>query len=277
MDPRYMQWRGYRNETLQLRDKPLLSRIETPLLFEPGTSWMYGTGLDWTGILVGRLNHTTLESFMDTNIWAPLGIKNFTFHLEKKPDVLKNLAKMTLRKATPALMTMPTRTDEGVEWSDDELYPYPNVDEYGGEGSTGSAVDYMKIMHSILSNDGKLLKLSSIDQMFTPQFNPSELAGYEEFRKLPFMLDTFASVKLGTKCSWGLGGFMVLEDYETGRKKTTLSWSGLPNLCWTIDRVGGLALFYASNVCPPGDYQSAKWQVAFETEMYKRFTDSEKK
>jgi len=276
MDPRYMQWRGYRNETFELRDKPLLSRIGTPLVFEPGTNWTYGTSLDWAGVLIARLNHTTLKGFLDTNIWTPLGIKSFTFHLEKKPEVLKNLVKMTLRKGTPGLTAMPTKTHEKVEWTDLELYPYPNVDEYGGDGSIGSAVDYMKIMESILLDDGKLLKSSTIDQMFTPQLNPAEEAGLEGTRSLPFLTDTFASVKVSTKCSWGLGGMMLLEDYETGRKKTTLTWSGLPSLCWTIDRVAGLALFYASNVCPPGDFKSAEYQVAFEKEMYARFSESKK-
>src|SRR4051812_39052358 len=116
MDPRYHIWRASRNETPGIMSIPILSRISIPLLFSPGTSWTYGTSLDWAGLLISRLNNTTLESFMQTNIWTPLGIENMTFHQERKPDVKRNLVKMAVRKGIPnqgyPLPLMPVDTGE---------------------------------------------------------------------------------------------------------------------------------------------------------------------
>jgi hypothetical protein len=58
---------------------------------------------------------------------------------------------------------------------------------------------------------------------------------------------------VGTKVSRGLGGLLFLEDYETGKRRGTLTWSGLPNLLWTIDREAGLCAMYPVNVVPLGD------------------------
>jgi hypothetical protein len=68
MDPWYIKWRASRGENFGINGWSLIPRMGTPLLFEPGTSWTYSTGLDWAGILVARLNSTTLEKYMGKHI-----------------------------------------------------------------------------------------------------------------------------------------------------------------------------------------------------------------
>ncbi len=289
MDPRYFAWRLSRNEvpgTLTLPNTsggPNLGRITLPLLFEPGTSFIYGVSLDWAGFLVARLNKTNLEAYMEANIWGPLGIKNITFHQELKPDVKKNLVKMTERKGIEKmpfypLPVVPGHTEEGVEWTDTLIYDefLPSGDEFGGQGAVGSAVEYIKILDSILASDGKLLKPETIDLIFTPQLSGDQITALEAFIFLPIYKDGFANPPEGTRMNHGLAGSITEQDIETGRKEGTLNWSWLPNLLWTIDRKAGLNLFYASNVCPFGDYKSGEWQRKFETEMYRRFEESKK-
>lgn len=253
----------------------MMHDITLPLLYEPGSSWSYGVSLDWAGLLVARLNNTSLEAFMETNIWTPLGIKNITFHQEQKPDVEKNLVKLTARSGirNPHRGLPVKNPGAKVEWIDELLYATPTKDEVGGGGAIGNPGEYMKILNSLLAPNSVLLKPATIDQMFTPQFAPGSgsLKAYEEFCELPFLIDAFASAPLGTKVNWGLGGMIFMQDLENGKRKGTMSWSGLPNLLWTIDREAGLACFYASNVVPFGDFESAEMQALFEKEMYKRF------
>src|ERR1051326_4763692 len=45
-----------------------------PLLFEPGTQWIYGTGVDWLGRLVERLSGQSLEDYFREHIFTPLGM-----------------------------------------------------------------------------------------------------------------------------------------------------------------------------------------------------------
>jgi CubicO group peptidase (beta-lactamase class C family) len=272
MDPRYHKWRKDRGESYFIKGWSIIPRINTPLLFEPGTSWAYGTGLDWAGILVSRLNNLSLEAYMQKYVWAPLGIKNITFHQENHEEVRKNLVKMSIRKglANP-IFGFPERNNEKVDWTDDLLYDIPIADEYGGEGAIGSATDYFKILQSILADDGKLLTSETIDEMFSPQLSEGGVKALDEYNNLPFYQGGgFASVQNGAKVDWGLGGELFLEDYFTGRKKGTLTWSGMTNLQWTIDRKAGICAFYASNLLPFGDFPSGDMQVKFEKEMYAR-------
>lgn len=55
-----------------------------PLLFEPGQGWMYGSGTDWAGEAIARMNNTTLEEFMRSNVWEPRSVVN-TARLDKVP------------------------------------------------------------------------------------------------------------------------------------------------------------------------------------------------
>jgi CubicO group peptidase (beta-lactamase class C family) len=272
MDPRYIKWRTLRGEDFFIKGWSIIPRINTPLLFEPGTSWAYGTGLGWAGILISRLNNMSLEAYMQKYIWTPLGIKNVTFHQENNEEVRKNLVKMSIRRGLEnPIFGFPVRSEEKVEWTNEKLYDVPIADEYGGEGAIGSATEYFKILRSILADDGVLLRSETIDEMFTPQLSEGGVKALDDYIALPFYQGGgFASVQNGTKVSWGLGGMLFLEDYFTGRKKGTLTWSGMPNLQWTIDRDAEICALYAGNVLPFGDFASGDIQVKFEKEIYAR-------
>jgi len=210
---------------------------------------------------------------MKKYIWGPLGIRNITFHQEGNEDVTRNLVKMSVRKGIEnPILGLPVRNEEMVEWTDHILYDIPIKDEFGGEGAIGSPVEYVKILQSIIADDGALLKSETIDEMFVPQLSEGGVKALDEYIELPFYQGgAFASVKVGTKVSWGLGGLLFLEDYEeTGRRKGTLTWSGMPNLMWTINREAGLCALYAGNLLPFGDFASGDMQMRFEREMYAR-------
>lgn len=245
----------------------MLKRITVPLLFEPGTSWEYGYSLEWAGLLVMRLNKMSLEAYMQKYIWDPLGIENITFHVELKPEVRKNLVTMT-KRGNVAMRGMATPNDDKVEWTDEKLYEDPIADEFGGAGGIGSAKEYLKILHSICADDGQLLMSETIDEMFTPQLGEEAQKAFSSFSSFLDESGMFSAHEVGTKVDYGLGGELILSDKSTGIRSGTLTWSGLPNLLWTIDRASGLSLLYASNIVPFGDHKSRKFQQLFEKEMY---------
>ena len=78
MDPLLLKWRTDRNE-VPWSAPTIEERRNSPLVFEPGTSWMYGMGTDWAGKMVERATGETLETYMSKNIWGPLHLKNVTF------------------------------------------------------------------------------------------------------------------------------------------------------------------------------------------------------
>ena len=230
-------------------------------------------GLDWAGLLVERLNHTSLEAYMQEHIWDIVGAADITFHLELKPPVKQHLVKMSRRCGTGNPISAQTGQGErSVAWTDEVLYDDQTDDEYGGSGAFGSAVGFMNIMRSILANDGRLLKPQTLEWMFEPQLGMESERALVTFLGLSLQTDSFSSVSTTTKFNHGLGGLLILNDLDTGLKKGTLTWNGFPNLVWTIDRETGLALLYATNIVPFGDPQSAKHQQLFEREMYDRFS-----
>jgi CubicO group peptidase (beta-lactamase class C family) len=273
MDPLLNQWRTARGEKPGMRGMPMIERIQVPLLFEPGTSWAYGLGIDWAGLLVARLNNVTLEEYMQKNLWDPLGIENITFHNDLKPNVKKNLVKLSVRQGIddPFLM-LASDTGKPVIWEDKLIYddPLPLGDDYGGNGGIGSATEFFKILSSILLNDSKLLKPASVELMFTPQLSSGSKVALTAFFEAPYFQGTFASHPAGSNVDYGLAGLVTLDDEDTGRCKGTLTWSGAPNLLWTIDRGAGLITFYATNIMPFGDHRTYKYQQMFEREMYLR-------
>jgi CubicO group peptidase (beta-lactamase class C family) len=209
----------------------MIERISKPLLFEPGTSWAYGCSTDWAGVLVMRLNDMPLEAYMEKNIWDPLGIKNITFHQELKPEVRRNFVTMT-KRGDQKIVAVAMPTDEKVQWTEEKLYDDPVADEFGSVGAIGSATEYMKILHSICANDGKLLMPETIDEMFTPQLGEGSQKAFGDFMGLLSRRELFSSHNPCTNLRHGLAGLLVSNDTETGMKSGTLSWSGLPNLLW---------------------------------------------
>jgi len=176
-------------------------------------------------------------------------------------------------------LNMAIDTGKPVEWFDEQVYDevVPIGDEMGGQGAIGNPSAYLKIMRSLLMDDEKLLKSDTVKQMFTPQLDGAAKAACQGFHELDLWKGTFASHKLGTGCNWGLAGLIIESDEETGRKKGSMNWSGLPNTWWSIDMETGLALVYASNVLPYGDHASHRYQQLFEKEMYDRFASSQSK
>lgn len=165
---------------------------------------------------------------------------------------------------------MPMRTDEKVIWTEERMFVPTDEDEGGGGRLTGSALDFMKVLQSIGSNDGKILQPKMVDEMFKPQLSGTALKCRQYIAKLPFLQDAFAHQPAGTEINHGLGGELVMSNKENGMKSGTMTWSGLPNLLWSIDREAGLNLFYASQIVPFGDYKSGVMQREFEKEMYRR-------
>ena len=50
--------------------------LKAPLIFEPGTNWEYGIGIDWLGVLIEKISECSLQEYMQANIFEPLEMAN---------------------------------------------------------------------------------------------------------------------------------------------------------------------------------------------------------
>ncbi|KAF7977496.1 hypothetical protein HWV62_3460 [Athelia sp. TMB] len=218
-------------------DDDFIKVFLVPLVFEPGESWKYSVGLDWAGKLVERANNNiSLEAYMQQHIWDPLGIQDLTFHMEMKERVQQNLIEMTER--------VPESGD--LVKGQNLFCPERIKFDRGGGGLWGSAPEYLKVLTSLLRDDGKLVKSRTLTEMFRPQLSPASKV----------KLNAIFAAREGAEVDWGLGGMYYVEDAPDGmRKKGSLAWGGLPNLYWVL---------------PPGDKQSIGLFEEFEKDIYRQ-------
>ncbi|KAI4729000.1 beta-lactamase family protein [Aureobasidium sp. EXF-10728] len=199
-----------------------------PLAYEPGTSWGYGFGTDWAGLVIERLTGDSLQVFMQKNIFDPLGIKQIAFAPHITPEMKENLARMTKRDR---------HSGRVVDSPGDNMISQA-AECHGGDGAYANLQDYFKIVFSILADDEVLLKKESTAVMFSPQFTPEAKAGYKNFMAYP----TFKAVFIGdmpddVEYDWGVGGLLLdTDDRSSRRRKGFMMWSGMPNLFWVTQR-----------------------------------------
>lgn len=191
-------------------------------------------GLDWAGLLVGRLNNTSLEEYVDEHIAKPLGITSFTWKLAEKSEVRQKLMNMTTRTEEGALVDGPTPF-----WPDPE-------EGAGGAGLFSNVHDYTRVLSDLLKETPTLLKHETVDLLFTPQFEPNSgaLKGLYTNAEFTWRFNTGSSIE-GVKGNHALGGFINVEDIKRDdfeKPKNTLTWSGLPNLLWNVNREKGVAV-----------------------------------
>lgn len=230
--------------------------LTTPLLFDPGERWQYGTNLDWVGQVVERLRGKRLGEVFEERIFEPLGIKNMSFVLRE--DFRPRLAEMHARNADGSLTPM-----------DFELPSPPEVD-FGGHGLYGTVGDYMTFIRMWLNDGagehGRVLKQETVEMAVQNHLGDLPVT------MLPGVIPSLsndAEFFPGQSKSWSLPFMINNEQAPTGRPAGSLGWAGLANLFYWIDRKNGYGGFWATQILPFGDPTSFTKYMDFETALYR--------
>ncbi|TLD19166.1 hypothetical protein PspLS_09841 [Pyricularia sp. CBS 133598] len=219
-------------------------QFHTPLVFSPGETgkWCYGTGLDWAGRVIERANGEALSlgAYMQKHIFAPLGMRSATF----RPTEREKLIHRDDRDA---------ETGAVVPGSTEGFAHVDVVDECGGTG---------------LYDDGVLLGAGAVVELFRPQLpdaeHPDVQAKLAEGQDVKAMLMDGGE---GARVRWnhGLGGMVALDNVPGKFRGGVMAASGMVNNYWWVDRIGGTAGFYGSQILPVGDEPTLKLYSKFQT------------
>ena len=218
------KWRGSQGQGIA-PGTTIPERYGCPLVYEPGTAWAYSPSIDWAGKMVERVNdNISLQDYMKQHIWEPLGIKDMIFHLRDRPDLKKRMADLSMRDPSGS----------GTAFYTDDIMGFQrDVDDaMGGGGVFATAPEYMKVLYSILADDGKLLKPSSVDELFKPYLGKESQQSLMKQLEDPVINLGLRGAPLGALKNWSLGGMLIQEDFSGWWRKNTLVWGGLPNLTW---------------------------------------------
>ncbi len=148
---------------------------EVPMLWEPGTHWQYGQGLDLMAAVVEVTSGMKLGDFMKKEIFEPLGMKDTAYRLSG--DMGERLVDCALGSDVP-----PGLSDFLIRGEDRCLQP-DAVYECAATGLVSTLRDYTRLA-KMLSNGGRLGNVrivgrKSIDLMRRNQLTDTQLG---EFR-----------------------------------------------------------------------------------------------
>ncbi|KAF4986290.1 hypothetical protein FGRMN_10908 [Fusarium graminum] len=240
-----------------------------PLSHQPGESWMYGYGLDWAGRILERVTGNTLEEHMYERILKPLGLKNDAqFQPVTREDLRERF--VNLNPDDPDGLGLAVMGG-GAEING------RTKGCFGGHGLVMPATSYVKIMQSLLANDGKLLKPETVDDMFQQHLGPEAHRGQE--LRLAGPLGSFFRVGIpeGIKVGHGLGGVITLEDIDGFYGSNTMSWGGGLTVAWFIDRKNDLCGIAAVCAALPLDGETTmaatNLKDVFRHDIYRKYEE----
>ena len=231
--------------------------LNTPLLFDPGEAWEYGSNIDWAGQVVEGIAGKRLGEVMQERIFAPLGMVDTAFTMT--PSMRSRLARIHQREADNSLTPL----------HEFELPQEPEV-HMGGHGLYSTVGDYCRFIRMWLNDGagegGRVLKRE------TMQLAEKNGLGDMKIKGLPGVmpsLSNHAEFFPGQPKSWALT-FMVNDvAAPSGRPAGALAWAGLANLFFWIDRQNGVGGFWATQIFPFADPTSVAGFVEFETAVYR--------
>ena len=230
--------------------------LRVPLLFDPGTGWEYGIGIDLVGKVIETVTGQTLEAYFRQHIFEPLGMRDTSFLLSD--DMARRLVGTHFRgpdgKPAPISLESP-----------------PEVADFytGGAELFSTAPDYLAFTRMLLA-DGvlagvrvlkeetvKLMARNAIGDLNVPMVRSSNPA-------LALEVETFP----GQVKKWGLSFLINTEDVEGFRAAGSLTWGGIHNTYFWIDLKRRMSAVAMMQILPIGDPHVLGTMIAFEQALY---------
>ena len=228
----------------------------TPLMFEPGSRWQYGTSADWSGRLVETVSGLTLEQYFQKNILQPLEMHDTSFLVA--PEKFDRLVSGYTRQANGALKENP------------RTLPPPPKAFNGGGGLYSTANDYVRFMQMILRrgegpNNARILQAKTVDMMATNQIGNLSAGKLKTARP---EISSDVDFHPGIKDGWGFGFLINSKRYDGGRSAGSLAWAGVMNTYFWIDPHKGMAGVIMMQFLPFADKDAVAVLGDFERAVY---------
>ncbi|KEY75197.1 hypothetical protein S7711_01637 [Stachybotrys chartarum IBT 7711] len=260
-DPNIIRWQQVNNRT-EDSGSWTIEGYTTPLVFNPSQGWRYGTSLDWAGIVLEAITNQTLAEYAQEHIFDPLGMTSTSF--ENDAGNIPNIAERQVdwAEADPTdSMRLMLSTNSTVVPSNPEIAS-------GGSGLSSTTADYGKFLQATLRGDLVSHKLSKA--MFKPQLNAVERGTLQALASGPRWYVLAPEIfPAGAPLDWGLSGLINLQDSPGRRRAGSLSWSGLTNGRWWIDRTSGIAAVMTTQILPPNYPLAIELFTALEEAVYR--------
>jgi CubicO group peptidase (beta-lactamase class C family) len=230
---------------------------ELPLLFEPGTRWMYGPNTRVLGKAVEEITGMTLEEILSERICGPLGLRDTCYALpEEKYDRL-----VTTHRRKDGKLVEDLRAEN------------PEIRMLGDTGLYSTAGDYATFLRLFLNGgkiDGtRLISEESVRMMVSNQIGGLVVETMPGI--MPELVNPFPTG--GGRDKFGLC-FQITECEDNDalhRSHGSCSWAGMKNTFFWLDLKAGIAAVLMMQVVPFYDEACINVYRGFEENVYKAF------
>ncbi len=213
-----------------------------PLEFSPGTAWNYSVSTDVCGYLIEVISGKPLDSFLEEEIFQPLGMLDTGFYVPSiKTQRLSSNYEYREGKE-------PILIDDAHSGS----YINPPTLLSGGGGLVSTLDDYMAFCKMILGRGSleghRILSRKTLDLM-----SSNHLTNGEDLRSCAYGRWSETSY---TGVGFGLG-FSVLLDpaaSQVSGSKGELAWGGAASTAFWIDPLEDMAVVFLTQLIPSSTY-----------------------
>lgn len=233
--------------------------LQAPLLFDPGTRWEYGIGINWVGLIVEAIRGKRLGEVLRTRLFDPLEMRETSF--ARGPERRARSAVFHRREADGSLI--PAGEEE------DNLFGASEID-MGGHGLFGTVPDYMRFIRMWLNDgagpQGRVLRADTVGWAVRNGLRGE--VGVHRLRSAMPSLSCDVDLFPGLKKGWAYPFMRNEKRALTGRAAGSLGWAGLANSFYWIDRRTGIGGYWATQLLPFGDPVSYIGAQDFEATVY---------
>jgi CubicO group peptidase (beta-lactamase class C family) len=218
------------NEQKVLRSNSLQEMIgklaKMPLLYQPGTRWVYSVSMDIQGYIAEKVSGQSLPDFMQQRIFGPLGMKDTGFYVPQ--DKRNRFA--TLYRPDQQGEELVADGTAGTAPTDYERQP---TMASGGGGMVSTAQDYLRFAQMLLNGgelDGvRILAPATVQLMTSNHLAPSLMSNESELDPRPGL-------------GWGFDCAVFWDPQLAGEVvgKGTFFWQGAADTWFWVDPTNDL-------------------------------------
>lgn len=226
-----------------------------PLAFEPGTSWDYGTGVDWLGQMVEAATGQRIDAYCQEKFFDPLEMSDTRFELE---------GDMEARLAQAHIFA------EG-QWAPHEIAPPPKPEVYGmGHALYTTGPDYLTFIR-MLMNGGELKGARVLAEDTVKMYCANQIGDLSVGKMTSYAPPLTADVDFfpEQESKYSLGCLMNTKDIDGKRRAGSQSWAGVLNTHYWFDPKAGVAVVIMLQHLPFVDDNCLAIYDAVEREVYR--------
>jgi CubicO group peptidase (beta-lactamase class C family) len=137
-----------------------------PLMYQPGTRWLYNAGTLVLGVLLARVTGVDLGEVLRSEIFEPLGMASTGFFTDEAGAAripAYYMGDFSGGQPAPQILSAPP------EWTRPPVFPS------GSAGLLSTADDYLAFARMLHSGGGSILSAESVRQMTTNHLTPEQI------------------------------------------------------------------------------------------------------